>query len=191
MMFPQQNQPQQSEQAKSGDPIGVLYFIANTHATCITPFLRTGFGSEALGFPGLFALGILLFCMGAEPLMVAWLLAWLLAVVVQRIITLREIRRGAVIHSRYAGRPILMNLPFVKKERTAMVLEMFVCFTLGAFMLALSHFMGLFLMAGFLSLAIRHGIEDEVYRKRVQRMRDADIEQRALADRFRGHCEDY
>ena len=41
-----------------------------------------------------------------------------------------------MIHSLYAGAPLLMNLPLIRKERDAMILEMLLCFVLGALFLA-------------------------------------------------------
>lgn len=171
----------------------MLYFLVNVHATLITPFLRSGFGNNALGFPGLFALVLLLLCMGKEPKMLLWLFAWLVAVIVQRLETFRLLRKGVAIHSYYSGYPsVAMRCPFVRKEKTAFLLiEPMTCAVLGALLCQYSEFMGAFLMAGFLSLPIRAAIEHEVYRKRVERMRDAEIEQRWLADRFRGRVDDF
>ena len=175
----------QQAQQKKGDPLGVLYFLCTVHATCITVFLRTGFGSEALGIPGICALLLLLFCMGTEPLMCYWLALWLIALVVQRITTWRLIRRGAMLHSRYAGRSLLTKIPFFRNERHIAILEGLLCFGLGALLLAVSQFMGVFLMAGFLSLVIRMGIEESLTNRRLQRMRDAQIEGRWYGDQMR------
>jgi hypothetical protein len=117
--------------------------------------------------------------------MILWIAAFLVAVIVQRIITLRAIRKGAVIHSLYAGTPLLTIIPFFRKERDAMILEMILCFALGALLMALSHVMGLFMMLGFITLAIRTGIEDSVCQRRLDRMRDGQIEGRFYGDRMR------
>ncbi len=103
------------------DPLGVLYFLCNVHATTFTVLIRSCFGSEALGFPGMFAFVLLLFCMGAEPRMLLWVVAWIPAVITQRIITRKLTKQGVMLHSRYAGYPWLaMKVPFVQKELTAM-----------------------------------------------------------------------
>lgn len=179
----QPGQPQANE--KKGDPLGALYWLCVIHSNCIIVFLRRGFGREALGMRGLLALVLLLLCLGGEPLMILWIAAFLVAVIVQRIITLRAIRKGAVIHSLYAGTPLLTIIPFFRKERDAMILEMILCFALGALLMALSHVMGLFMMLGFITLAIRTGIEDSVCQRRLDRMRDGQIEGRFYGDRMR------
>ena len=50
---------------------------------------------------------------------------------------------------------------------------------------------GVFVAAGCFSLAMVEGIGREVNRMRVQRMRDAQIENQMLAERFRGQRHDY
>src|SRR5438128_2620213 len=86
--------PDQPGQNKNQDALGVLYFLSKVHSTTFTVFLHHGFGSEALGFPGLFAFLLLCFCSASEPLMRYWLIAFLVAVVIQRIITFRRLRKG-------------------------------------------------------------------------------------------------
>jgi len=187
-MFPLEasGQPGQDNQ-KKGDPLGAMYWVFNVHASCITPFIRKGFGSEALGFPGLFALGTLVFCTAVDPHMLIWLGLWLVAVIVQRIITIRTRLKGAIIHSRWNGHPWLaMKFPFVKREETAMqFIEPMMCFAFGALLMAWSQFMGMFLMAGFISLLGRGGIEQEIFNRRLTRMRDAEIEASYYANRRR------
>jgi hypothetical protein len=179
----QSGQPQTAE--KKSDPLSLLYWLCVIHSTCITVFLRTGFGREALGFRGLFALILLLVCCGAERMMVFWLAAFLAAIVVQRIITLRKIAKGVVLHTLYAGTPLMMKLPFVKKEVSAVILEMLLSFFVGVFLLPVSEFIGGFMMLGLITMAGRFAIEDFVYQRRLDRMNDARIEGRWLSDRMR------
>ena len=179
----QAGQPQADE--KRGDPLFLIYWLCVIHSNCIIVFLRTGFGREALGMRGFLALVLLLLCLGGEPLMVLWIAAFLVAVIVQRIITFRAIRRGAVLHTLYAGTPLFMKLPLVRTDRAAMVLEILLCIVLGALFLAVSEFMGMFTLLGAVSLTIRTGIEDSVYTRRLDRMRDAKIEGRWYSDRMR------
>ena len=179
----QPGQPQANE--KRGDPLGMLYWLCVVHSNCIIVFLRTGFGREALGMRGLLAFILLLVCLGAEPLMILWIAAFLVAVIVQRIITWRAISKGAIIHTLNAGKPLLTKVPFFGKERDAMILEMILCFAVGALLMAVSPFIGLFMWLGFVTLAIRTGIEETVYNRRLDRMRDAQIEGRWYGDRMR------
>ena len=179
----QAGQPQTND--KKSDPLGVLYMLCLIHSTCIIVFLRTCFGREAVGLRGVFALVLLLVCCGPEPLMSWWVAAFLAAVVVQRIITLRAISKGAVIHTYYAGTPLFMKIPFVKQERDAMILEMILCFFLGALLLAVSQFMAGFMWLGTVTLLIRAGIDEFYFQRRLDKIRDARIEGRWLSDRLR------
>ena len=96
VMFPlstgQAGQPQANE--KKDDPLAVIYRLCVIHSNCIIVFLRTGFGREALGMRGLLSLILLLLCLGSEPRMIWWVAAFLVAIIVQKIITFRAIRRG-------------------------------------------------------------------------------------------------
>ncbi len=168
----QTNDPQQQKKA---DALGFIYFICNGHKMCITPFIHYGYGSQALGFPAMFALALLVCSCAADPRMVYWLMAWIPALIVQRIITVRS---KVITHSRYAGYPWLaMKVPFLKQETTAVQFtEPMICFTLGALLLGWSQFLGLFLMAGFLSLLICGAIENELFELRLMRMQDARLE---------------
>lgn len=170
---------------KRDDPVGALYWGCVIHTTCILAFLRYRGGREAWGIRGALAFVLLLGCAAADPRMCWWVIAFLVAISAQRISTHRAIKSGAVIHSLYPGTPWLTKLPFFRKERDAMTLEMFVCFVMGALLLAVSHLMGVFLMLGFLTLALRHGIEEWVHERRLMRMQDAQIEGRWYGDNLR------
>ena len=174
------------------DRLGMLYGLCNVHCTTFTVFLHYGFGSEALGFPGMFALILIFFSMAGDPLMLYWLAAFLVALVIQRIITFTLSRRGYELHSMDSGRPLLMKLlPFTITTTHAIVLEAFLCFIVGALMLSVSPFIGKFLIVGCFSLIIRRTIEESVFNRRLQRMRDQEMEARWAADRFRGRGNGY
>jgi hypothetical protein len=184
-----QNPQQEMQKPSKGDILGVLLLIANAHATCFTVFFRSNFGVEALGFPGLTAfLMMVVYGTLRAPEMFIYLGAWFIALLAQRMRTLRMVRQGCRVHSRYTGYPALaMKLPGVT-ERTAVVLvEPLLCLLVGAFLYCtVSQALGGFVMFGVASLLFRYGIEQQITRKRVQTMRDAEIEQRYLAERFRG-----
>lgn len=177
---------------RKSDPLGVLYFLCNVHCTTFTVFLHYGFGSEALGFPGLGALVLIFICMAADPLMMLWLMAFLVALVIQRIITCRLLARGVELHSLDGGLPLLMKLlPFIKKRNTALVMEVLLCFGGGVALLSVSDFIGKFVIVGGISLWLREAIRNSICNRRVQRMRDQEMEARWLSERFRGRGDDY
>ncbi|OWK40996.1 hypothetical protein [Fimbriiglobus ruber] len=179
--------------AGPGDVLNLVYFVADVHAACLLPFLRTGFGVEAFRWNGVLALVLLLTLAGSVPGMGWYFAAWVTAVVLQRARTMRLVYRGAVIHSRYMGYPwAAMRVPLVKRESTATgLIEPQLCFLIGVLLCPLSVDLGTFVMAGFLTLIVRNGFEREIDRQRLQRMRDAAIEQRWYADRLRGRGTDF
>jgi hypothetical protein len=161
-----QNPQQESQGPSRGAVLGLVLLVANAHATCVTVFTRSHFGVEALGVPGVAALVLMLAygCLRA-PEMFVYLGCWLVALIIQRIGTFRLVRQGWRAHSRYAGYPALaMRLPWVTERVAVTLIE---------------------------PLLFRQGIEQEITRKRVQKMRDAEIEQRYIADRFREQVDDY
>jgi hypothetical protein len=120
---------QQQEERKKGNIDG-LYVIANGVATCVTPIIRQGFGSEALGIPGVIAF-LILGLLTAQNMVSAtgeaqygmclYFGFWLFALVYQRVKTMKLRKAGAMIHSRYQGYPELARL-LKCKENVAKVL---------------------------------------------------------------------
>jgi hypothetical protein len=188
-------QPQQQEKKWGmGDTFNALYAVAVLQSTAVTPFLRTNFGVEALGFPGIWAFVLLLAWAGlsGDPMMLGYLVAWLFAVACQRVRTARLVRQGWVAHSQYTGWPRLaLRVPFVRKETTAKgVIEPLLCLALGVVLGAIAEahqrpftLPAFFLVSSF-CLAFREKVNREVERKRVQAMRDAQIDQQWLAEQF-------
>lgn len=170
-----------------GDALGLLYGLANVHFTCIAVFIRCRFGSEALGWNGLGAF-LLLICLAAsQPGMGWYFLAWLVMQIYRRVETLRMWMRGQVTHSRYAGDPWLaMRIPFCRDDQSARAAEPLLCFALGAVLLPLSQCAGGLVMAGLVSATVRNIIEELIDRKRIQAMRDAEIEASYYGRRLRG-----
>jgi hypothetical protein len=79
-----------------------------------------------------------------------------------------------------------MMLPFVQRESTATgIVEPVMCLVAGTLLYPLSHNLGWFILLGSLSFLLRNAIAGEVIRKRLERMRDAEIEQRYLAYRYK------
>jgi hypothetical protein len=175
------------DQQKKGDGLGVLYFLCNIHATCISPFIRSGFGKNALGWNGLLAFTLLWYMACTEKGMGWYFAAWFVALIYRRIQTFRMLRRGELIHTRYSGHPWLaLKCPFVRTEYTATVfVEPMLCFIAGVALAPLSPGMGGFVLFGFLSFIARAGIEGMITEKRMERMQDAMIEQAWYAEEMR------
>ncbi len=169
------------------DGFNFVYALAKGHAMCFLPFMRRNFGSEALGWPGVYAFGIMVVVgsFGRIPDMWFFLGLWMLVVLAQRLSTMRAMLRGVVRHSRYEGD---VDTKWCKNRRTVkLVLEPLVCAFLGVCVEAagLSHGLAVFVGSGAFSLAMTAMIDRGLEDKRLQAMRDAAIEQQYLAARFR------
>ncbi len=173
-----------------GDLFQLAYLLANAHATCLTVFVRCRFGTRAFGLNGLLALALipLYGALADAPEMFAFLLAWLAFLVCRRAESGRLGRRGLHEHSAYDGWPWLaIRCPFVRREGTAKVLvEPVLCVLAGSFLMPVSQPLGDFVLVGTFTLLFKAGTDREVNRARLRAMRDAEIESRQLAERFRG-----
>ena len=166
--------------------------VANGYATTVTVFLRRGFGSESLGVNGIVAALIILlyggFTNSPEMITVFWV--WLGAVAYQRVYGFRQRANGQVVQSRYAGDPVVARF-FTKSERVAReVVEPLICIVVGACLWSWSEQVGRFVLCGSFALLVSRGLDTQVTRNRVQKMRDAQLEQRFLADVFNGRRTD-
>src|SRR4051812_9834982 len=129
-MQQEQNSPQK---LSSGDAFGLLYLVAMSHATCVTPFIRRGFGAEAFRPYGPIAFVVILMLAGARWVspMGIYLGAWFVALVYRRVETFRLRQKGVVTHSRYIGDPWLA-MKFVKDTEQARAFEAVICLLAGA-----------------------------------------------------------
>lgn len=174
------------------DSFNIVYALARGHSTCFLPFFRKNFGSEALGWPGLTAFIIMLLVgsFGRIPEMWPFLGVWMIAMLYQRASTTRAMRRGVIRHSQYEGD---VDTKLIKNRTTVkQVLEPLACVVGGVFFeaMGMSHGFALFIGWGAFSLCLVATIDRQLEIKRLQAMRDAEIEQRYLAARYRGEIEE-
>jgi hypothetical protein len=180
--------PQGNDPFNARTGVNLLWLLAKGYATTVTPFLRRGFGSEAIGINGIVAALIILLYAGAtnSPEMITFFWTWLGFVTYQRIYGIRQRMSGQVAHSRYAGWPEV-GMRFTKSEKIArQVVEPLVCVVVGAALWQVSEPLGRFVMLGPVGLLVSLGLDQQVMRNRVRAMRDAEIEQRYLSDVFNG-----
>lgn len=181
----QQDQNNQQKLTTS-DAFGLLYVVAGSHAAAITPFIRRGFGAEAF-FPfGLVAFVAMLCLTGdrwGSPMGI-YAITWLVTLLYRRFETFRLRRKGIVTHTRYAGYPWLA-MKFVKDTEQARGCEPVICLLAGAALCPVSETLGLFVMAGFVSLGLCMCIDKFVVYKRVQKMQDAILEGEFYAGEMR------
>jgi hypothetical protein len=177
----------------SAGALRFLHLLINAHTTSITVFTRHSFGTEALGFSGLCALGLLILVGGfsRSPDMLNYLVIWLVVLVAQRITTFRRVNQGWIEHSRYTGVPWL-GFKFTRSELCAKgLVEPIICLIVGTLLMPVSETVGTFVMLGFFSLMIETAMQRQRSRVRLMAMRDAHIEQKALAEAFRGQREEF
>jgi len=187
-MFEFQQQRDDRNDMKGG--FNFAYFVLHGFATSVTPFTRTHFGREAFGVSSLMALLLIIGfgSFGNSPAMWVYLLLWLLAVMRQRVTQMQDRKKGLIVHSRYQGYPWLgfKLFPRIKDEGNAKGAEAFLVMSVGALLgYCLDPVLGVFLALGGIGSLFIEAFAVEVMKKRLQDMRDAEIEQMDLAERFR------
>ncbi len=184
----------QNRQAQEGvsmkDTFHVLNLTCNALAACVVPFLRTGFGKN---YPGLAALlGLIAMFLYAAfcrvPEMFTYIGVWLVVLILQRMRTFRDARRGIVVHSRYWGDSLFAR--WFRRDATARNLELPLCLLAGAVLCDWSPGVGEFVMVAGVANTVATSIVRAAEQKRLEAMRDAEIEQRTLAARYRNEVQE-
>ncbi|MCA9639500.1 MAG: hypothetical protein KC492_02370 [Myxococcales bacterium] len=171
-----------------------LGLLSQTLEASVVVFLRTNVGERFLGLQAGAVIPLVLvysvFWEGHDvrPLF-AFLGCYLLACLSLRFRGIWHRRRGEIVHSQYSGTPLLMRAPLLRRwlsERaTKSTVEPLLVLLLGYLLLSASAPLGSYLMlaAGgqFVSFQLALAYE----RQRLMDARDAYIEQRHMAERFR------
>lgn len=182
-------QQQNNDQMRMKDSFNLFYVLVNGHALTCSVFLRTNFGKEAIGFSGIAAALMILLYGGLMQSYATWVFfcIWMLAVLCQRMKQFQNWRNGVIVHSRYNGFPWLAFklFPRLKNEGNAKGTEAFMCLAVGWLLTYIDQPLGWLIMGGFLSIMFSEAIMVEFNRKRLQAMRDAEIEQQYLAEQYR------
>jgi len=168
--------------------VNLFYIVVNAYAMCFLPFSRHTFGSEAFAWSGPAALVLMIVYGGFAncDLMVPYMGIWLVLIVFHRIRTAWLLRRGWSIHTRYQGTPWLgFMVPFVRKTETAKFWETSSCLVIGPYLCYVNESLGQFILFGYFGLLAKWAIDNHIEIKRIQRMRDAEIEMRDMVDRMR------
>lgn len=183
-----------SRQQEPGDHLtmanaynGISLLAHSLSLTC-TVFLRTDFGREGIGVLGLCSIVLMLFYATFTqcPAMLVYFWLWILAVICQRIKQAMNRRRGVILHSYYNGYPWLVKrvMPRIS-ERNAKGVEAFLCMFIGFGLAQLDPPLGWFVIAGGVATLLAETLIVEQSRRRLQMMRDAEIEQRYLAEQYK------
>lgn len=169
----------------------IVSLIATAHAMAILPFVRKNFGVEFFGLPALFTLGMLFVLSAYDPIMMDYLLVWIVLLAIHRARGLALERRGEFYHSRYCGDSWLGGLfPGANTPWKARSVEVVLCGVIGAFLFEVSEVLGKFVLVGCFTIPVTLAVAGLRDTHRVRRMRDAAIEQRWLSARYRGRSRD-
>jgi len=118
--------------------------------------------------------------------MFIYLLLWFAAVACQLINQYLNWRRGVLIHSRYDGYPFVSKRLFPRvSDINARGVDAFLCFGIGGVLYQFSQPLGLFVMASFVSILFVEHVTAQLIRRRLQAMRDQELEMEYLADRYK------
>ena len=82
-------------------------------------------------------------------------------------------------------------MPFIKGEMRAKAVEPALCMVAGAAPASFCPALAGFVFCGAFALTVVRGMDMRVNQMRLQRMRDAEIEHRQLAMRYRGELDEF
>lgn len=167
----------------------LAYLLLRGYTVCVTAFLRRRFGSQALGFPGLAAILIMIFYIVAHPEsrgMVNYFGYWWVMLALQRIGHFVRRWRGVTLHSQFDGEPLVgVILPFLHVGGLPYFLDVLICLGMGWFLHSIDPAVGKFVFGGGIALFIKEVMDNSIQGREVERMHDAEIEQRAKVARWR------
>lgn len=165
----------------------LLHFIATVHAMAILPFIRKDFGTHYFGIPGFFCLVLMLLLVGSIPGMLQFLCVWIALIAIHRFRAVRKAWQGEHEHSHYSGWPWLaLIIPGIRTEMRAKCVECLISALAGFVLWDLgSEDLGKFVLVGCFTLPFTLMISWAFEANRVRRMRDASIEHRQMAQRYR------
>jgi len=183
-----QQEPHDRKPAHGG--FNLAYFVLFGFATCVIPFTRTNTGKEAFGMNSFAALLLMIAFGSFANSQAIWvlLLLWILAVLRQRVTQMQNHRKGFFVHSRYLGYPWLAFklFPRIKDEGTAKGAEGFLVISIGCLLgYALDPALGWLLALGGIGCLFIEAFAAEVLKRRLQHMRDAQIENQTIVDHLR------
>jgi hypothetical protein len=183
------HQQQQNDRHEMQGAFNLVYLLFYGHASCLTPFLRKDFGKEAMTASGIVAFLLIIAWGSFSNSAGMWLLLqlWLCAMLWQRLKGIQNRKRGLIVHSRYNGYPWLSwkLFPWMKDETTARGADGLICMAVGVALAQVDPAVGWFIGVGGFSLLFVEALLVELRKKRLEAMRDAEIEQRSLVQHYR------
>ncbi len=187
-MFQQQ---QQNDREMDG-AFNFAYLVMKALAACLWPFMRVHSGKESLGIHALLTVFIIITfaCWANTEALWIYFMAWLLAALKQKAMRIQAAKKGIIPHSRYDGYPWLASklFPFIKTEMNLKAAEGFLGMGLGGLLTYLDPALGMLLIISGIAILFIESFNVEVRKRRVQQMRDAQLEMQQQTNDFQnGH----
>ena len=185
-----QAQPQAPGTLTQAEAFGLLYRLISGHATTLTVFCRTQFGSRAFEINAPVALLIMfIYCVTVPCIgMLRFAAVWLVALIVQRATTFIFRLRGREFHSRDDGYSWLVQA-IVRPRPSDFVSKVFceplLALIAGALLGQLDPMLGLFVAAGGVSISLKRIVERGTAEAQYQAMRDQEFEMQSRMERYR------
>ena len=169
---------------------GLLYRAVSGHATSLSVFVRTLFGTRAFEINAPVALLIMfIYCVTVPCVgMLRFGAVWLVALIVQRAITLIMRVRGWETHSRDDGTSWLVQAivrPRPGDFAAKAFFEPLLAVIAGGLLSLLDPMLGLFVASGAVSLCLKRVVERGTAEAQYQAMRDQEFEMRFRMERYR------
>jgi hypothetical protein len=171
-----------------------IAYLSQVLEASVVVFLRRGFGRRYFGgqavavFPLVLVYSVFWPRQDPRPLM-GFLVAYLLACAWSRIDTIRRERRGEIQHSHYNGTPTVLLWRVFKgwlSERAAKaIVEPLAVAGIGILLLPYMEPLGFYLVIAAQGMLVSTGFARAYEQQRLMNARDAYLEQRHLAERFR------
>jgi hypothetical protein len=187
------NPHETSNRSTGPSPLNVLAFVARVLEASVVVFTRVRFGERYLAGHALLAMPAMFLVVGAQANqnsddLFVFMSVWALAYLCARADVQKRRRRGDMEHSQYNGFPILAKLrPFRRlgERQVKLALEPIVIFLFSAFVCEWNEAIGGFMMWGAAGTMVTSAMSQAQERQRLTDLRDTQIEQRNLAERFR------
>jgi hypothetical protein len=190
-------QQQQQQQDKMFNPtakdaFNFFVMLAAMQAATIYPAFRRGAGTkgkrEGLAFLLLGAVAAL----SGMPIFWGYLVVWMVIVVARRVEAAEMRRKGWSTHTEYTGWPILADQLHGSERTAKLTLEPLVCVLVAAafgvaaetWYLPQCYAMCLWFGVGAVALIVDHGIYETILDRQADVIRDKQIEQENVLERF-------
>ena len=172
--------PDPSMHAGKKESLNWLYFLANTYAVCVLPFLRKNMGIRAIGTPGFFAWLAMLLYAGhtGSPEMLLYIKAWFACVLYHRFI--RPDRRQ---DTGFQGWPILTDW-LIKRDTPARALEAVLVYLIGWQLCAWSESVGQFVAYASYALTVKLFVQSAVQRQENEDTHNAIVRMQIMQERM-------